>query len=164
MCAGIMRVEGFRATGASGGAATTLDPRHSGAWSLAQHTCRAGASLLHVQVRLSVVSTGTATVSTGTRGLYLATSRPVLPPRVSTTMRLACTCWLVVCCRVVGGVNGAGGGAGWACVGHGCVLLRPANPPNTHRTLCAVRTALLAKLSRGDMGSAACLRMFLNMA
>jgi hypothetical protein len=27
-----------------------------------------------------------------------------------------------------------------------------------------VRTALLAKLSRGDMGRAACLRMFLNMA
>lgn len=55
-------------------------------------TCRAGASLLHVHVRLSVVSTGTATVSTGTRGLYLATSLPVLPPRVNTTIKLACTC------------------------------------------------------------------------
>lgn len=44
------------------------------------------------QVRESVVSTGTATVSTGMLGRYLATSRAVDPPRVSTTMRLACTC------------------------------------------------------------------------
>lgn len=42
-------------------------------------------------VRLSVVSTGTATVSTGMLGRYLATSRAVEPPRVSTTIRLACT-------------------------------------------------------------------------
>lgn len=54
-------------------------------------TWRAGASLLQVHVRLSVVRTGTATVSTGTRGLYLATSLPVLPPRVKTTIKLACT-------------------------------------------------------------------------
>ena len=44
------------------------------------------------QVRLSVVRTGTATVRTGMLGRYLATSRAVLPPRVSTTIRLACTC------------------------------------------------------------------------
>jgi hypothetical protein len=43
-------------------------------------------------VRLSVVSTGTATVNTGMLGRYLATSRAVDPPRVSTTIRLACTC------------------------------------------------------------------------
>lgn len=97
--------------------------------------CRAGDSPLQDQVRLSVVSTGTATVSTGTcahghaaqpgsscaahdkrkcnrqgeqahagggaqrggkglptSGRYLATSRAVEPPRVSTTMRDACTC------------------------------------------------------------------------
>lgn len=47
--------------------------------------------MLQVHVRLSVVSTGTATVSTGTRGLYLATSLPVLPPRVNTTIKLAWT-------------------------------------------------------------------------
>ena len=40
---------------------------------------------------LPVVSTGTATVSTGTTGRYLATRRAVDPPRVSTTMREACT-------------------------------------------------------------------------
>jgi hypothetical protein len=44
--------------------------------------CLAGASPLHVQVRLSVVNTGTATVSTGTRGRYLATSLAVEPPVV----------------------------------------------------------------------------------
>lgn len=54
--------------------------------------CRAGCSPEHVHVRLSVVSTGTATVSTGMLGRYLATSRAVEPPLVSTTMRLACTC------------------------------------------------------------------------
>ena len=43
-------------------------------------------------MRLSVVRTGTATVRTGMLGRYLATSRAVLPPRVSTTIRLACTC------------------------------------------------------------------------
>jgi hypothetical protein len=36
--------------------------------------------------------------------------------------------------------------------------------PPAARTLWAVRTALLASDSRGDMGSGACLRMFLNMA
>lgn len=54
--------------------------------------CLAGCSPLQVQVRLSVVSTGTATVSTGMLGLYLATSRAVEPPLVSTTMRDALTC------------------------------------------------------------------------
>lgn len=54
--------------------------------------CRAGCSPLQVQVRLSVVSTGTATVSTGMLGLYFATSRAVEPPRVNTTMSDACTC------------------------------------------------------------------------
>lgn len=53
---------------------------------------RAGASPEQVQVRLSVVSTGTATVRTGMLGRYLATRRAVEPPRVSTTMRDACTC------------------------------------------------------------------------
>ncbi len=46
----------------------------------------------HVQVRLSVVRTGTATVRTGMLGRYLATSLAVEPPRVSTTMSAACTC------------------------------------------------------------------------
>ena len=55
--------------------------------------CRTGCSPLHVQVRLSVVSTGTATVSTGMLGRYLATRRAVEPPRVSTTISDACT-WL----------------------------------------------------------------------
>ena len=54
--------------------------------------CLAGPSPEHVHVRLSVVSTGTATVSTGMEGRYLATSLAVLPPRVNTTMRAACTC------------------------------------------------------------------------
>ena len=53
--------------------------------------CLAGCSPLQVQVRLSVVSTGTATVSTGMLGLYLATSRAVEPPLVSTTIRDALT-------------------------------------------------------------------------
>ena len=35
--------------------------------------CRAGASLEHCQVRLSVVRTGTTTVRMGTVGRYLAT-------------------------------------------------------------------------------------------
>jgi hypothetical protein len=42
---------------------------------------RAGASLEHVHVRLSVVRTGTATVRTGTSGRYLATRRAVEPPQ-----------------------------------------------------------------------------------
>ena len=54
--------------------------------------CRAGCSPLQVQVSESVVSTGTATVSTGMAGRYLATSRAVEPPRVSTTINDACTC------------------------------------------------------------------------
>lgn len=54
--------------------------------------CLAGCSPLHVHVRLSVVSTGTATVSTGMLGLYFATSRAVEPPLVSTTMSDALTC------------------------------------------------------------------------
>ena len=54
--------------------------------------CRAGCSPLQVQVSESVVSTGTATVSTGMAGRYLATSRAVEPPRVSTTISDACTC------------------------------------------------------------------------
>lgn len=53
---------------------------------------RAGASPEQVQVKLSVVSTGTATVRTGMLGRYLATRRAVEPPRVRTTMRDACTC------------------------------------------------------------------------
>jgi len=53
--------------------------------------CRAGCSPLHVHVSESVVSTGTATVSTGMAGRYLATSRAVDPPRVSTTINDACT-------------------------------------------------------------------------
>jgi hypothetical protein len=52
---------------------------------------RAGASLLHAHVSASVVKTGTATVSTGTMGRYLATRRAVLPPRVSTTISEAWT-------------------------------------------------------------------------
>ena len=48
----------------------------------------------HVQVRLSVVRTGTATVRTGMLGRYLATSRAVEPPRVRTTISAACT-WRV---------------------------------------------------------------------
>lgn len=53
------------------------------------------------QVRLSVVRTGTATVRTGMLGRYLATRRAVEPPRVSTTIRLACTCTNqpVQCCQ-----------------------------------------------------------------
>jgi hypothetical protein len=43
-----------------------------------------------------VVSTGTATVSTGMLGRYFATSRAVEPPRVSTTIRLACTCNVLI--------------------------------------------------------------------
>ena len=54
--------------------------------------CLAGPSPEHVQVKLSVVKTGTATVRTGMEGLYLATSRAVLPPLVRTTIRAACTC------------------------------------------------------------------------
>ena len=54
--------------------------------------CLAGPSPEHVHVRLSVVRTGTATVSTGMDGLYFATKRAVLPPLVSTTIRAACTC------------------------------------------------------------------------
>ena len=57
--------------------------------------CRAGASPEQVQVRLSVVRTGTATVSTGMEGLYLATRRAVEPPRVNTMIREACTCSIV---------------------------------------------------------------------
>lgn len=53
--------------------------------------CLAGASPEQVQLRLSVVSTGTATVSTGMLGRYLATSRAVEPPRVRTTIKEACT-------------------------------------------------------------------------
>ena len=53
---------------------------------------RAGPSPEHVHVRLSVVSTGTATVSTGIDGRYLATSRAVLPPLVRTTISAAWTC------------------------------------------------------------------------
>ena len=54
--------------------------------------CRAGASPEQVQVRLSVVRTGTATVRTGMDGLYLATRRAVEPPRVNTMISEACTC------------------------------------------------------------------------
>lgn len=53
---------------------------------------RAGASPEQVQVKLSVVSTGTATVRTGMLGLYLATKRAVEPPLVRTTMSDARTC------------------------------------------------------------------------
>ena len=54
--------------------------------------CLAGASPEQVQVKLSVVSTGTATVSTGMLGRYLATNRAVEPPRVRTTISDAWTC------------------------------------------------------------------------
>lgn len=53
--------------------------------------CLAGASPEQVHVRLSVVSTGTATVRTGMLGRYLATRRAVEPPLVKTTMSEACT-------------------------------------------------------------------------
>ena len=59
---------------------------------LVMRHCLAGASPEQVQVRLSVVSTGTATVSTGMLGLYLATRRAVEPPLVNTTIKDACTC------------------------------------------------------------------------
>ena len=59
---------------------------------LVMRHCRAGASPEQVHVRLSVVNTGTATVSTGMFGLYLATSRAVEPPLVRTTINDACTC------------------------------------------------------------------------
>ena len=58
---------------------------------LVTSVCLAGASPEQVHVRLSVVKTGTATVRTGMLGLYLATSRAVEPPLVSTTIREACT-------------------------------------------------------------------------
>merc|ERR1719181_879340 len=48
--------------------------------------CRAGFSEEQDHVRESVVSTGTATESTGMEGRYLATRRAVLPPRVRTTI------------------------------------------------------------------------------
>ncbi len=59
---------------------------------LVMRHCRAGASPEQVHVRLSVVNTGTATVSTGMFGLYLATRRAVEPPLVRTTIKDACTC------------------------------------------------------------------------
>ena len=58
---------------------------------LVMRHCRAGASPEQVHVRLSVVNTGTATVSTGMFGLYLATRRAVEPPLVRTTIKDACT-------------------------------------------------------------------------
>jgi len=59
---------------------------------LVMRHCLAGASPEQVHVRLSVVNTGTATVSTGMFGLYLATRRAVEPPLVRTTINDACTC------------------------------------------------------------------------
>ncbi len=59
---------------------------------LVMRHCLAGASPEQVHVRLSVVNTGTATVSTGIFGLYLATRRAVEPPLVRTTINDACTC------------------------------------------------------------------------
>lgn len=64
----------------------------SGSRPRVMRVCLAGASPEQVHVRLSVVSTGTATVSTGMLGLYLATRRAVEPPLVKTTMSEACTC------------------------------------------------------------------------
>lgn len=76
---------------------------------LVMRHCRAGASPEQVHVRLSVVNTGTATVSTGMFGLYLATRRAVEPPLVRTTINDACTCsstdWSV-CCDATGATLG----------------------------------------------------------
>lgn len=72
--------------------ARALPDASSGSRPRVMRHCRAGCSPLHVQVSESVVSTGTATVSTGMAGRYLATSRAVEPPRVSTTISDACTC------------------------------------------------------------------------
>lgn len=82
--------------------------------------CRAGPSPLHVHVNMSVLSSGTATVSTGIGGRYFATRRAVDPPRVSTTMSDA-------------------------------------------RILCAMRTAEEASDSSGDIGSAVCCMIDLNL-
>ena len=69
------------------------DPSASkGSSPLVMRHCRAGASPEQVQVKLSVVKTGTATVRTGMLGLYLATKRAVEPPLVRTTISDACTC------------------------------------------------------------------------
>merc|ERR1712078_489504 len=55
-----------------------------------------GFSLLHAHVKLSEVSTGTATASTGMEGLYFATSLAVAPSLVMTMIICAFTLWAVL--------------------------------------------------------------------
>nr|GEU29724.1 RNA-directed DNA polymerase, eukaryota [Tanacetum cinerariifolium] len=67
-----------------------VDPAHktrTKTWKI--KLCLAGASSLAVHSTESLLTSGTTTDKNGTRGRYLATSLAVLPPRVSTKIRLA---------------------------------------------------------------------------
>ena len=120
--------------------------------------CRAGCSPLQVQVSESVVSTGTATVSTGMAGRYLATSRAVEPPRVSTTISDACTCKR----GPLSQKQAAHARSDVAAQEHARGHCKQRWRRRLCATLCAVRTADEASDSSGDMGTTARFMMALK--